>query len=92
MKEIILYQPYFVASVPLVESYINGDMGPFYRIAKWSEYGESKPIIEAKRFMRPLGYFRDWVIVETWVADEDLDFTTHVKTKLLKTRYFKSLI
>lgn len=83
--------PYFVAVVPLFEYYVNGDQGPFYRIAKWSEIGDT-PIIEGKRYMRPLGYFRDWAIVETWVAEEEIDFVTSVNTKLLKTRYFKSLI
>lgn len=92
MKEIMLDHPYFVAVVPLVEYYRGADDGPHYRIAKWSEFGEKNAMIEAQRMMRPLGYFRDWVIVETWVSHEESEFKTSVQTKLLKTRYFKSLI
>lgn len=90
MKEIILDNPYFVAVVLLFEYYKNEDDGPHYRIAKWSEYVDGMQ--QANRMMRPLGYFRDWIIVETWVEEEELDFKTSVQTKLLKTRYFKSLI
>lgn len=60
--------------------------------ARDEDYMHDREMSEGARNIKPVSVFEDYHIVKTWLTDPDGEDCSSVRTRLLKSKYLKSLI
>lgn len=77
--------------MPMFMAYRSEDDGKWLCAKDYEEIG-NRSIETGQRVIMPLGVFEDYHIVKTWLVDPYDCILTAKKTRLLKTKYLKTLI